>query len=636
MQAIAQPNQGHSKTGSATLLVVALVMVLLLAVSSWGACTTRNTRATTSYNSLGCTYDPNSRVVFWGNGGSFGFSAGVCGDAMPYLAGGYQCNSYRNVGTYISFTCCNNLAEADSVKCVLFPGDPSCQVPDTTWTCESVYTENLVVRAQVTMKVDGVAKSENTVLGSCSENGFCDGVMKNALDSCSYDSISTKNCKYGGQNGSACFYICPDGRNHQCRQAWNGGVNIPECPQKPWKACADSIYKPRPPKETYSPGNYNPPSDSQATTPSDRPEMENEILLAIRDTLHHANEQRKYQAYVQEKQYDVIAGLGDYAGDGVLDNIKNVATNTNAVKQSVDAVKTAVNNIKKDTLKVEVINLSASADDRTDSVYVVNLNQTDYSPLVFKVDTVAEYMSDINDLIDTLVNDTPRTNQILIQTLPGIASRLDSLNNYFTDSSDAGFIYRNAVATTQAMMNELRPLLEVDISDSLTWSDDMPDVDTTLLEYHPHLGDTIDGWTEKWVGKSWFQKVLEPALFQDADSMMRAIDSIHHEWEEMARDTTKDSLPLDEMAGDSAKIRRKLSKVFLALETREQCFEFQVNTTLGKWSYNLFIDFANMFGLDLCAFIRMVVRLMTFIAIVFTTVKGFIRAFGGTSGSSEG
>lgn len=638
MQAIAQPNQGF-KTGSAGI-VLALVMVLLLAVSSsWGACYQGQEQyvqtsacypfasACDCFKSGGNKY--SETLYCWRNSSSWSSCTPV---GITYKPSPSRC--------FQDFVYCTDGSSPDSliheIVCKDNPSAPGCHIPDTTWTCESVYTENLVVRAQVTMKVDGVATSENTVLGSCSENGFCDGVLPNTLDSCSYDSISTKNCKFGGQNGSACHYICPDGRNHLCRQAWNGGINIPECPQKPWKACADSIYKPRPPKDTYNPDNYNPPSDSQATTPTDRPEMENEILLAIRDTLHHANEQRKYQAYVQEKQYDVIAGLGDYAGDGVLDNIKNVASNTNAVKQSVDAVKNAVTNIKKDTLKVEVVNMIDYGNDKTDSVYVVNLDQTDYSPLVFKVDTVAEYMSDINDLIDTLVNDTPRTNQILINTLPGISSKLDALNDYFTDNSPAGFIYRNAVATTQAIMDELRPLLEVDISDSLMWDDNMPDVDTTLTEYHPHLADSIDGWTDKWVGKSWFQKALEPALFQDADSMMRALDSIHHDWEEMAKDTTKDSLPLNEMAGDSTGIRKKLSKVFLAIETQERCFDFRVETTLGKWSYNLFIDFANMFGLDLCAFIRMVVRLFTFIAIVLTTVKGFIRAFGGTSGSSEG
>lgn len=635
MQAIAQPNQGYIKTGSASI-VLALVMVLLLAVSSWSACRTGQYSyfvnnpggCPVKCGNLGKPVNPNQ-----GPAGTVAYGSAACPDC-------YATDCRWGASAYCSFnyvyTSSCSEEEQKELICKDNPSDPSCHIPDTTWTCESVYTENLVVRAQVTMKVDGVATSENTVLGSCSENGFCDGVLPNTLDSCSYDSISTKNCKFGGQNGSACHYICPDGRNHLCRQAWNGGINIPECPQKPWKACADSIYKPRPPKDTYNPDNYNPPSDSQATTPTDRPEMENEILLAIRDTLHHANEQRKYQAYVQEKQYDVIAGLGDYAGDGVLDNIKNVASNTNAVKQSVDAVKNAVTNIKKDTLKVEVVNMIDYGDDKTDSVYVVNLNQTDYSPLVFKVDTVAEYMGEINDLIDTLVNDTPRTNQILLQTLPGISVKLDSLRDFFTDGTSAGFIYRNAQATTNAMMAQLRPLLEVDVSDTLTWADDMADVDTTLPEYKPNLADTLDGWADKFVGKSWFNKALDQAFYQDADSMMRALDSIHNAWEEMAKDTTKDSLPLDKMSGDSLVIRQKLSKVFLAIETQERCFDFHVETTLGKWAFNLFIDFADMFGFDLCAFIRMVVRLFTFIAIVLTTVKGFIRAFGGTSGSSEG
>lgn len=98
---------------------------------------------------------------------------------------------------------------------------------------------------------------------------------------------------------------------------------------------------------------------------------------------------------------------------------------------------------------------------------------------------------------------------------------------------------------------------------------------------------------------------------------------------ELEKEKEIDTLSLDELAGDSAAIRDSLDFIFLPSETLEQCIEFRFNTAFGRWTYNLAIDFADLFGLDLCDLIRKIVRLLTFLLIVITTVKGYIKAFGG-------
>jgi len=558
--------------------------------------------------------------------------------------GDFECSSGTCQKTYY-----NDSTLCHTAKCRDFPQDPSC-AKDTTWSCTSVSTENGVIRASIQKYLDGVASGTSTeVLGSCIENGFCEGEYNSsmlAMDSCSYDSISSDNCKYGGQDGSACYYVCPDGQNHMCRMAVASGGTLPSCPSKPWKACADSINKKPNPNDSYNPGSYTPPSDSLADPSDDMPEGSDEtaILLAIRDTLHHANEQRKYQMYVEENIYDVVAGYGIADGDGIIQNLRETNANTRATQVKTQQVATntgnlvtGVNNLvtilENDTIKAQVVGMP-------DSIYTWSAS----TPMVFRIDTTLErtqeIIDDIRNLTDTLVNDTPRTNTILGRVAP----TLDSALSFIVDNSPLGMVSsmaREFADSISAVIQPFKDYIVIDTAyvDSIERSVDyvtdiwgnetIVPIDSTpsLATFNPSLDSVVD--------------VIANGPFAgfDAwnDSVTAFADSVLQERIEQMKDTTKDTLPLDQSAGDSALIRDKLQDVFLPDEILYECFDFSLNHkfqfTIGtknySWDLKLFIDFADLFGLDLCDFIRKVVQILTFILIVFTTIKGYIRAFGG-------
>lgn len=495
------------------------------------------------------------------------------------------------------------------------------------------------------MYVDGVATgSPRENLHSCRQNGYCEGSYdadQLSLDSCSYDSISAQNCNYGGQDGSACYYVCPDGKNHMCRMAnAYSGANIPECPSKPWKACADSIRRPGNPNKDYNPGNYNPPSDSLSTPAGDGIDdtsSDTEILLAIRDTLHHANEQRKYQMYVEENIYDAIAGYGVNADDGIIQNVRNINANTRATQSATQNVVTNTAGIV-----TGIDNLIAVMTDSTLRVEIVEPESLSVvvpsDPILFNIDTSlvhqTQIMDDIRSLTDTLVNDTPRTSSLLAGLVPVISQLkdyiVDSLASSFANAVDEKLQpFKDFVNVPQSFYDSL----EVTLSNDTSYSDfpTLAPYDSTqsLVNFNPSFDSVLNAFRT--------DNPLVNELMGNNDSVSTWLDSVLQERIREAQDTTKDTLPLDKVAGDSAEIREKLSRYFLPDEILEECFDFSLQHTFEftvgrktfRWDLSLLIEFADMFGLDLCSLIRTIVKIFTFILIVFTTVKGYIRAFGG-------
>ena len=501
-----------------------------------------------------------------------------------------------------------------------------------------------VIRSYIQMYVDGVATgSPRENLHSCRQNGYCEGsydAEQLALDSCSYDSISAQNCNYGGQDGSACFYVCPDGKNHMCRMGnAYSGANIPECPSKPWKACADSIRHPGTPNKNYNPDTYTPPSDSLATPPDDGLDDtsgDTQILLAIRDTLHHANEQRKYQMYVEENIYDAIAGYGVNADDGIIQNVRNINANTRATQ-------TATQNVVSNTAGIVtgLENLVAIMTDSTLRVEIVEPESLSFvvpsDPILFNIDTSlvhqTQIMDEIRTLTDTLVNDTPRTSSLLAGLVPVISQLkdyiVDSLASSFADAVDEKLQpFKDFVSVPQ----EFYDSLEVILSDTVY--SDFPtlapyDSTQSIVSFNPNFDRVLYDLKHE-------NPLVEDLLGQN-DSTTRWLDSVLQERIREQKDTTKDTLPLNKVAGDSAEIREKMSRYFLPDEILEECFDFSLQHTFEftigrrtfRWDLSLLIEFADMFGLDLCSLIRTIVKIFTFILIVFTTIKGYIRAFGG-------
>lgn len=348
--------------------------------------------------------------------------------------------------------------------------------------------------------------------------------------------------------------------------------------------------------------------------------------------------------YVEENIYDVVAGYGVANGDGIIQNLRNVNANTRATQNAVNRVASNTGNMVMrldsivdrldDTIRVSVAS--------PESLYVYSAS----TPLVFRIDTTLQQqqdlMQEIRDLTDTLVNDTPRTNTILGRVVPS----LDSALTWLVDKSPVGMVAEMAKGFADSIQAKIEPFY------------DFVSIDTALVDSAIATIDTMNSGLES-VGLLPYDSTQGLVYFNPSfdsikevirnnpfsrferwnDSIVDWVDSAVQERINQLQDTTKDTIPLDSMVSDSANIRNKLQSVFLPDEILYECFDFHLNHTFRvtlwnkeySWDFKILIDFADLFGLDLCEFIRNVVKILTFIVIIFTTVKGYIRAFGGTN-----
>lgn len=556
----------------------------------------------------------------------------------------------RGYGSYerrCTQTCCDVGCAYDSLVCVRngesFDSQSCLCVPDTSYKCTSVSTENNVIRSQIDYVVHDSVVKQNYVLGSCIQNNFCEGGGERqtytpdnptfAYDSCSYDSISSQRCNFAGQNGSSCRYVCPDGRNWNCRMGWvSGGVDLPQCPSKPWKDCSEQ-YVARPvttPPSAIHPDSisaHNPLDGTNSGAPYDN------VLSALDDISERIHQQTMLdfeRQYVDEKMYDMVGGYGAFEGDGIWQNTKRIDEDLNDVNANIAETNSAINsvvinqntiikNLEHDTIKVEVQN------DSLKPLWVL----PNWKPLVFAIDTnvqkVEDKLSEVNALVDTLVSDTPRTNKILSGIAPSIGQILDNLDTLIERIPTPSSIMSGI---SDSIANKLKPWLDYVVVDSAEYDSLRLDFENITIP-----NPTLDSLSDSIEADSLF---FDTSWVAANDSLVNFLDSILHE---RMKDTIPDTLPLDKLAGDSAQIRNKLNMVFLPDEVIEGCFEFHMSPVIRfsvgskTYSYDLsmVIDFADLFGLDLCGLIRKIVEILTFIVIVFTTIKGYIRAFGGSN-----
>lgn len=554
----------------------------------------------------------------------------------------YKCNVNSSVCVYAYR--CSNQCEADSLACVNNGGSwedtgaetcngKSCITKcDSTYHCESVFTENNVVRAHVTL-VDcrGNVLSDRMVLGSCNENGFCAGSQVSGSDSCSYPKPDPNKCRNGGQNGSLCTYICPDGNLYGCTIAWEPGtpMEYQPCPSKPPSNCHP--FGSSSSDASLSSSSIPEFSSSSEAPPDTLPPGSNidytKLLREIRDTLHHANVQRDAEKYSIDAIKNDVGGFGAQFNNIVL----NTRSTYNALGISnglLDSLVTLDTRISERIDGIDLDNLTATVDSVVVHVDVENPDSVNFSPyrdldsLPVWRDTLDEIHRTINDInlqIDTLVQDSLGEN-VLAKYLPGIKRIYDKMTDFYGGMTLPGFL------------DSLQARLGLDTV-STAYGEDYADglvrlTDSTYVEGNFYCEEHPDSELCVEISDETRDSLVRPdtvdinEFFREQDSIMAHIDSV-------LKDTVRDSVGLDELSGDSAAIREKLDFLFLPANTVESCFEFHLETSFGRWSYNLLIDFADLFGWDLCDFIRQVVRILTFILIVFTTIKGYIRAFGG-------
>lgn len=591
----------------------------------------------------------------WGSCGSYlgrELGSGSCGSFIGAVRSTWCIvDSVADKGSVASYRycdlygCCYDAGtNLDSVKCVndgksWIPGNPGTCLEhcDSTYHCESLYTENNVVRSNITLTdCHGDVLQERQVLGSCSENGFCEGEEVAGSDSCSYLEPDPDKCKFGGQNGSLCTYVCPDGKLHSCRIAWTPGQpsEYQNCPQKPPSDCVT-------PRSSSS-GSTNidsipdlPGGPSSSSSGGDEPDPdcpECEYLQEIRDTLHRANEQRRFANYVLDSIKQDVGGFGAQF-NSIISNTAITVNKLNTSNSSLSAIANTNSQIADKLNSLDLDNITASVDSIVVHVDTVNPDSVNFAPLrdldslpVWR-DTLSMLqgtLNDINGQIDTLVQDSNGVNA-LKKYLPYVKKAFDKIEEFYSGytlpamlDSLSGRLGLDTVTVSEAQ----------DIEDKIIPLGDSAYIDGNFYcEEHPDAAVCVELDSSELAGLVGPDIVDANEFFRVQDSILEAnrayLDSLKK------RDSTPDTLGLDELAGDSAKIREKLDFLFLPQNTLEQCFEFRLNTAFGRWTYNLAIDFADLFGLDLCDLIRKIVRVLTFILIVVTTIKGYIRAFGG-------
>lgn len=544
---------------------------------------------------------------------------------------------------------CSNQCEADSVNCVNRGqkwDSKNCECKegcqDSLWYhCESVYTENNVIRSEVSEYNCDSLTNQRYLLGSCEENGFCSGNGKPGLDSCSYS--GNLKCKSSGQSGSLCSYVCSDGSFRSCNIAWTPGqpAEYQPCPSTMPSNCGGRSSSSQGGGSSSSGessssegGSSSSGGDSSSSGGGDEDCPECDILQAIKDTLHIANVQRKVQ---NDYTLDIKTDVGD-----ISTNVVNIVTNTTVTATRINTSNGFLHGIDSTNRKIsskldnlDLGNLTATVDSIV--VHVDTPSDSSSAPWVFwDLDSLPVWRDTVSDIhrtldsikveIDSLNKDTTG---IIGKYLPFLKKMSDKLDDLTGDCEGVECILRPAIDT---LVTKMRDSFGLDTL-SLEEQDDVEQgivrlSDSTYVEGNFYCIEHPDDVFCVEVDSTELPTILPPdsfdvaRFFEEQDSLKNYIDSV-------LKDTTQDTLALDELAGDPAKIREKLDFIFLPTETVEQCFEFRLNTALGQWTYNLAIDFADLFGLDLCDLIRKIVRIITFILIVFTTVKGYIKAFGG-------
>ncbi|MDY6264108.1 MAG: hypothetical protein SPM09_06855 [Fibrobacter sp.] len=374
--------------------------------------------------------------------------------------------------------------------------------------------------------------------------------------------------------------------------------------------------------------------DSSSSGGGDEDCPECDILEAIKDTLHIANVQRNLQ---NDYTLDIKNSVEEYIPD-----VRTIATNTNITAVRINTTNGLLEDIDSTNKRIstnldnlDLGNLTATVDSIV--VHVDTPSDSSSVPWVFwDLDSLPVWrdtVSDIHRTIDSIKVEIDSLNKdttgIIGKYLPFLKKMSDKLDDLTGDCEGVECVLRPAIDT---LVTKMRDSFGLDTL-SLDEQDEVENgivrlSDSTYVEGNFYCIEHPDDVLCVEVDSTELPTILPPdsfdvaRFFEEQDSLRNYIDSV-------LKDTTQDTLALDELAGDSAKIREKLDFIFLPTETVEQCFEFRLNTALGQWTYNLAIDFADLFGLDLCDLIRKIVRIITFILIVFTTVKGYIKAFGG-------
>ena len=132
-------------------------------------------------------------------------------------------------------------------------------------------------------------------------------------------------------------------------------------------------------------------------------------------------------------------------------------------------------------------------------------------------------------------------------------------------------------------------------------------------------------------------QVMSDSIKGMAGALKRGMDSVFAHVDSVRADTNNNLLAMDSIYKwhkDTTKIKQKFDRFFLPSQVSNQCFVCTYNQPFGPFNIDLRVDFGNFHGFDFCNLIRLIIRVLVTIAIIFGTIGAFIRAFGGGGGGS--
>lgn len=620
-----------------------------------------NYRSTSSCTQLGCT--SNLSVVFRGSSSGWLHCA---------VSGGFAgCSGFQSLAEF-NIVGCSTQCEADSVVCS--------QNPEATWnsdncTCDTLTPPDTTYRCQNTTigsSTDGVRPiaviyrcistgsssdqciQTNTLNGTCQDWGFCpDGVADCDV---SPDSTGRPPCsRSGGSTTSSrnCYYQCPDGSSMACAPTSTeyvaGNIYVGSCPERPPASCypgsssGDSSFVS---SSSVSPGSSSgfAPDTLDPGTNIDY----TQILVAIHDTLHHANKQRDIL-----KKWDLSLVPS-------VENIDDWTLNTWRETESIDN--------KLQTYQSEGFNLASDVKSDIDSarslLYEIERFLEDDSLKVYSSDTsLNPLVRDIRDVLldsslsrsDSLKNEAlagafrPYLADSGLFYADGVGGRMLGavLDNFGRDSALSSLCERyyqclrsgggpGACSSidpegsctsggtpidgiTNISMSILETLWDGLFGDDSTPSPGVAPVDSSV-DLGPGYSSAVADMSEA------IDSALSPNLKNIIDDIKRKADSLKN-----ARPDSVKVSP-DSLWRDSSELAQYVDHILLPSGTGTDCFICQANlgtlNGLSDTTLAIYIDFSNFGGYNWCEIIRAVVKIATLVTCISLTLGSWAAAFG--------
>ncbi len=191
---------------------------------------------------------------------------------------------------------------------------------------------------------------------------------------------------------------------------------------------------------------------------------------------------------------------------------------------------------------------------------------------------------------------------------------------------------RDTGHTTNVILSEIKDKLDGLGSSA---SEQVAEVDTTVRDTGDYALDAE--WEAQDSAVTAGIQVITDSMSGLVASLKRGMDSTIAHVDSVRADTNNNMLAMDSIYkwhNDTTKIKQKLSNYFLPSQISNNCFICTYNEPFGPYNIDLRFDFGNFHGMDFCHLIRLVIRVMVTITIIFSTVAAFIRAFGGGGGGS--